>query len=110
MELAKGPRFVGATIGITSVLNTWGQKLAFHPHVHCIVPGGGLSNDGLRFIRSRKKFFIPVKVISKKLRGKFLDLLKQSYNKGEITFFNEVTKLELRSNFFSLVDTIYNKN
>src|SRR5665648_698005 len=110
MELAKDPKFLGATIGITSVLHTWGQNLAFHPHVHCIVPGGGLSNDGLRFIRSRKKFFIPVKVISKKFRGKFLDLLKQAYNKGEIAFFNEATKLALRSNFLSLVDTMYNKN
>ena len=110
MELAKDPKFLGATIGITTVLHTWGQNLSFHPHVHCIVPGGGLSNDGLRFVRSRKKFFIPVKVISKKFRGKFLDLLKQAYNKGEIAFFNEATKLALRSNFLSLVDTMYNKN
>ena len=106
MELAKDPKFLGATIGATTVLHTWGQNLSFHPHVHCIVPGGGLSNDGLRFVRSRKKFFIPVKVISKKFRGKFLDLLKQAYDKGEIAFFNEATKLALRSNFLSLVDTI----
>ena len=77
---------------------------------HCIVPGGGLSNDGLRFVRSRKKFFIPVKVISKKFRGKFLDLLKQAYDKGDLAFFNEATKLVLRSNFLSLVDTLYDKN
>ena len=110
MELAKNPKFLGATIGITSVLHTWGQNLSFHPHVHCIVPGGGLSNDGLRFVHSRKKFFIPVKVISKKFRGKFLDLLKQAYDKGEIAFFNEATKLALRSNFLSLINTLYNKN
>jgi len=110
MELAKDPKFLGATIGITTVLHTWGQNLSFHPHVHCIVPGGGLSNDGLHFVRSRKKFFIPVKVISKKFKGKFLDLLKQAYNNGEIAFFNEATKLALRSNFLSLVDTMYNKN
>ena len=110
MELAKDPKFLGATIGITTVLHTWGQNLSFHPHVHCIVPGGGLSNDGLHFVRSRKKFFIPVKVISKKFKGKFLDLLKQAYNNGEIAFFNEAIKLALRSNFLSLVDTMYNKN
>lgn len=132
MELAKDPKFLGATIGATTVLHTWGQNLSFHPHVHCIIPGGGLSNDGkrqlapypefqirghftltndgLRFVRSSKKFFIPVKVISKKFRGKFLDLLKQAYDKGEIAFFNEATKLALRSNFLSLVNTLYDKN
>ena len=61
-------------------------------------------------IHSRKKFFIPVKVISKKFRGKFLDLLKQAYDKGEIAFFNEATKLALRSNFLSLINTLYTKN
>jgi len=110
MELARDPEHLGATIGVTPVLHTWGQNLCFHPHVHCIVPGGGLSNDGLRFVHSRKKFFIPVKVISKKFRGKFLDLLKQAYDNGELAFFNEATKLALRSNFLSLVDTLYDKN
>jgi len=110
MELASDPKFLGATIGATSVLHTWGQNLSFHPHVHCIVPGGGLSNDGLRFVRSRKKFFIPVKVISKKFKGKFLDLLKQAYNNGELAFFNEATKLALRSNFLSLIDKLYGVN
>ncbi|TGE34505.1 transposase [Desulfosporosinus sp. Sb-LF] len=110
MELAKDPKFLGATIGATTVLHTWGQNLSFHPHVHCIVPGGGLSNDGLRFVRSRKKFFIPVKVISKKFRGKSLDLLKQAYDKGEFAFFNKATQLASKSNFLSLVDTLYDKN
>ena len=110
LELARDPEHLGATIGVTSVLHKWGQNLCFHPHVHCIVPGGGLSNDGLRFVHSRKKFFIPVKVISKKFRGKFLDLLKQAYDNGELAFFNEATKLALRSNFLSLVDTLYEKN
>ena len=107
MELAKDPKYLGATIGVTSVLHTWGQNLSFHPHVHCIVPGGGLSNDGLRFVRSRKKFFIPVKVISKKFRGKFLDLLIKAYELGEIAFFNEASKLALRSNFLALVKPLY---
>ena len=107
IELAKVPKFLGATIGVTSVLHTWGQNLSFHPHVHCIVPGGGLANDGLRFVHSRKKFFIPVKVISKKFRGKFLYLLKQAYDKGEMAFFNEAAKLTVKSNFLSLVDPMY---
>ncbi len=91
IELAKDPKFLGATTGVTSVLHTWGQNLSMHPHVHCIVPAGGLSNDGLRFVRSGKKFFIPVKVISKKFRGKFLFLLKQAYSEGKLNFFNDAT-------------------
>ena len=110
IELAKDPKFLGAQIGVTSVLHTWGQNLSLHPHVHCIVPGGGLSNDGLRFVRSSKKFFIPVKVISKKFRGKFLDLLKQAYDDGEIKFFNEASKLAFKSNFQSLLDSLYRVN
>lgn len=110
MELAKDPKFLGATIGVTSVLHTWGQNLSFHPHAHCIVPGGGLSNDGLSFVQSRKKFFIPVKVISKKFKGKFLALLNQAYEHGEIVFFNEASKLALRNNFLAMLEPLYDMN
>lgn len=110
IELAKDPKFLGATTGVTSVLHTWGQNLSFHPHVHCIVPGGGLSNDGLRFVRSSKKFFIPVKVLSRKFRGKFLYLLKQAFEEGKLSFFKEATKLSSRTSFLSLVDSLYLKD
>jgi len=90
IKLAKDPKFLGAQTGVTSVLHTWGQNLSFHPHVHCIVPGGGLSNDGLRFIHSSKKFFLPVRVISRKFRGKFLFHLKKAWNNGKIQFLNDV--------------------
>jgi Putative transposase. len=106
-ELAKDPEHLGATIGVTSVLHTWGQNLSFHPHLHCIIPGGGLSNDGLRFVRSRKKFFIPVKEISKKFRGKFLYLLKQAYKEGKLEFFNEAKNLAFKYNFQELIDSLY---
>jgi hypothetical protein len=95
MELARDPKYLGATIGLTSVLHTWGRNLSFHPHVHAIVPGGGLSSDGLRFVRSRKKFFIPVKVVSNKFRGKFLYFLKKAYTRGELKFFHETTLLAI---------------
>ena len=71
-ELALDKKYLGAQIGIISVLHTWGQALPYHPHIHCIVPGGGLSLRGTEFKLSKKKFFIPVKVLSRKLRGKFL--------------------------------------
>lgn len=110
VELAKNPKYLGATSGVTSVLHTWGQNLSFHPHVHCIVPGGGLSKDGLRFVRSRKKFFIPVKVVSRKFRGKFLYLLKQAYGRGQLAFFNEATPLSIEDNFLALADDLYLKD
>ncbi|MBZ4654914.1 MAG: putative transposase [Peptococcaceae bacterium] len=110
IELAKDPKFLGATIGVTSVLHTWGQNLSFHPHVHCIVTGGGLSSDGLRFVRSSQKFFIPVRVISKKFRGKFLYLLKRAYFEGKMSFYHKAAELSFKSNFLSLVDRLYRNN
>lgn len=75
-ELAKEQKYLGADIGLTTVLHSWGQNLFFHPHIHCIVPAGGLTKQGF-WRNSKKKFFLPVKVISRKFRGKFLALLKE---------------------------------
>ena len=95
-DLASDKKFLGATLGVTSVLHTWGQNLSFHPHIHCIIPAGGLTQAGA-WVNSRKKFFIPVKVLSRKFRGKFLHLLKsqsllffgkQSYFSDQIQFLN----------------------
>jgi len=107
VELARNPKFLGAQTGTTVVLHTWGQNLAFHPHVHCIVPGGGLSKDGLRFICSGKKFFIPVKVLSRKFRGKFLFYLKQAWDKGNIKLFGDALELSYGANFPNLIDSLY---
>ncbi|MHB1167512.1 MAG: IS91 family transposase, partial [Carboxydocellales bacterium] len=86
--------------------HTWGQNLAFHPHVHCLVPGGGLSKDGLRFILSRKKFFIPVKVISRKFKGKFLFYLEKAWSNGEIRFYNSCEYLTHGVNFLNLISSL----
>lgn len=75
-ELSADKKYLGASIGLTAVLHTWGQNLCFHPHIHCIVPAGGLNALG-RWVHSKNKFFLPVKVLSRKFRGKFLALLKQ---------------------------------
>ena len=77
LELCANPRYLGATPGITAVLHTWGQNLMYHPHIHCIVTGGGLTKES-KWRSSRKKFFIPIKVLSRKFRGKFLFFLKQA--------------------------------
>ncbi len=74
LELCADKKFLGATPGITAILHTWGQNLCYHPHLHCVVTGGGLSGIG-KWSKSRKKFFIPIKVISRKFKGKFLALL-----------------------------------
>ena len=108
-ELAKDPKYLGAQTGVTAVLHTWGQNLSFHPHVHCIVPGGGLSLDGLKFKTSSKKFFLPVKVLSRKFRGKFLFYLKKAWNEGKIKLFNNAKDLAHGFNFLDFHDRLYTK-
>lgn len=109
-KLALDPKFLGAQIGITMVLHSWGQNLSFHPHVHCIVPGGGLSPSGCSFVRSKKKFFIPVRVLSKVFRGKFLSLLKQAYKEKKLKFTGQSLLYEEESSFQSLLDSLYSKD
>lgn len=87
--IAADPKHLGADIGFLAVLHTWGQNLLGHPHLHCVVPGGGLSPDRSRWIacrRRRKKFFLPVRVLSRMFRGKFLYYLNQAFHKGQIKF------------------------
>ena len=107
LELSRDPKYLGAEIGFISVLHTWGQNLIDHPHLHCIVPGGGLSFDGKRFIPSRKKFFIPVKVLSRKFRGKFLAFLKEAFQNRELLFFGNLVPLAGKFNFQKLLDELY---
>lgn len=82
-QLALDKKYLGAGIGMTSVLHTWGQNLMYHPHIHCIVTGGGLTQYG-KWQNSRKKFFLPVKVVSRLFRGKFLALIKERFDPQEI--------------------------
>jgi len=103
-ELSSDKKYLGAQIGITEVLHTWGQNLMFHPHVHCIVPGGGLDSCG-RWINSREKFFIPVKVLSRKFRGKFLYYLKQA----KLEFYDSISYLHDRTMFDNLVSSLRQK-
>ena len=83
-EVAANPRHLGARIGFIGILHTWGQNLSLHPHVHCVVPGGGVSPDGSRWIGCKPGFFLPVRVLSKVFRGKFIDLLKQARAAGKL--------------------------
>ena len=85
-ELSDNPKHLGARIGFMSVLHTWGQNLMDHPHIHCVVTGGGLSLDGDRWVSCRKRFFIPVRVMSALFRGKFLAHMKSTFEAGEFIF------------------------
>jgi hypothetical protein len=82
-EVAANPRRLGAKIGFIAILHTWGQSLCLHPHLHCVVPGGGLSPQG-KWVSCRAGFFLPVRILSRVFRGKFIDLLKQAYNDGKL--------------------------
>jgi len=107
-ELASDKKFLGAKIGFSSVLHTWGQNLMHHPHIHCIVPGGGLSSSG-KWVNSRKKFFIPVKVLSRKIRGKFLYHLKQLYYQNKLEFHGSLIHLTNGKEFETLLSSLYDK-
>jgi predicted Zn-ribbon and HTH transcriptional regulator len=80
LEVARDPKHLGAQIGFFSVLHTWNQKLQHHPHVHCVLPAGGLSADHRRWIQSRRSFFLPVKVLSRVFGGKFVQALKRAFS------------------------------
>lgn len=108
-ELASDKKYLGAKIGFSSVLHTWGQNLIHHPHIHCILPGGGLSSIG-KWVNSRKKFFIPVKVLSRKFRGKFLYYLKQLYCQKKLEFHGSQAYLSDDKEFEKLLSSLYRKD
>ncbi len=84
LEVAADPKHLGAEIGLISILHTWGQNLLLHPHIHCLIPSGGLSPDHGRWVRPRYPFFLPVKVLSKVFRGKFCAGLKRLYRQKKL--------------------------
>jgi hypothetical protein len=92
-QIAFDPRHLGAEIGFLAVLHTWGQNLEHHPHVHCVVPGGGLSPDGSRWVACPRGFFLPVKVLSAVFRGKFLALLSSAFDRGKLSFHGKLSAL-----------------
>jgi hypothetical protein len=92
-QIVADPRHLGAKIGFLAVLHTWSQNLLYHPHVHCVVPAGGLSFDGSRWVSCRLKFFLPVRVLSRLFRGKLLALFRQAFAEGKLEFFGQLADL-----------------
>ncbi len=87
LELAADAKHLGAEVGLLAILHTWGQNLMHHPHVHCVVPAGGVSPDGQRWVRPKADdFFLPVRVLSRLFRGKFIDMTKRAFAAGKLTF------------------------
>jgi Putative transposase/Transposase zinc-binding domain len=110
MEVARDPRHLGAEIGFFSVLHTWNQKLGLHPHVHCVIPAGGLSLDHARWIRSHYRFFLPVKVLSRVFRGKFVAGLKRAFQDGQLRFHGNLALLAQPKIFAAWVRPLFRKD
>ena len=104
LTIAADPKHLGAAIGFLAVLHTWGQNLHAHPHIHCVVPGGGISPDHSRWIACRNSFFLPVKVLSRLFRTRFLIHLRKAFRKGKLQFHGELESLAQPAAFEELCD------
>lgn len=103
------PKHLGAELGFLAVLHTWGQSLIHHPHLHCVVPGGGLSADGQRFIACRPGFFLPVRVLSRYFRRCFLDGLERAYQDGQLKFYSALEGLHEPQTFRRYLEPLRTK-
>ena len=108
-ELAGDLKHLGAEIGFIAILHTWSQILLHHPHIHCLVPGGGLSLNGKRWIGCKEDFFIRVEVLSRLFRGKFLHHLKEAYASGALEFPGKIEELKSKRAFGKLCTDLYGK-
>jgi hypothetical protein len=106
LEVAADPRHLGAAVGVLAVLHTWGQNLALHPHVHCVVTGGGLAPDGSRWVAGRDAFFLPVRVLSRVFRGKFLAGLRTAFKHGRLRFPGEPATRARSDRFNALLSEV----
>ena len=106
LTIARDPQHLGAEIGFFAILHTWGQNLHHHPHVHCVVPGGGLSPDYERWISCRPGFFLPVRVLSRLFRRLFLAALEQAFADGKLRFFGERETLQDPAAFARCLDPL----
>jgi hypothetical protein len=109
-QLARDDKHLGADIGFTAILHTWGQNLEFHPHLHCVATGGGLSPDDKKWIPARLNFFLPVKVMGKLFRGKFLHALAKVRKTEKLVFVGNTAHLSNPTQWRTLVDKLYSKN
>ncbi|HEV2715206.1 MAG TPA: IS91 family transposase [Terriglobales bacterium] len=110
LQVARNPAHLGAEIGFFSVLHTWNQKLQLHPHVHCVVPAGGLSLDHTRWIRSRPRFFLPIAVLRRVFRGKFVAALKSAFQNGQLNLSGDLALLVQPKAFAAWLRPLFRKD
>jgi len=110
LEVARNPAHLGAEIGFFSVLHTWNQKIQLHPHVHCVVPAGGLSRDHTRWIRSHPRFFLPIAVLRRVFRGKFVAGLKSAFERGQLHLAGELAPLANPKAFAAWLRPLFRKD
>jgi Putative transposase/Transposase zinc-binding domain len=110
LEIACDPRHLGAEIGFFSVLHTWNQKLGLHPHVHCVIPAGGLSLDHTHWIKSRSRFFLSIRVLRRVFRSKFVAGLKQAFQSGQLSFRGKLAALAQRKTFAAWLRSLFRKD
>jgi hypothetical protein len=110
LEVARDPKHLGAEIGFFSVLHTWSQKLELHPHVHCVVPAGGLSADHLHWIKPRYDFFLPVEVLGSVFRGKFYETLQRAFQDGRLNFHGDLKLLAQPKIFAAWLRPLFRKD
>ncbi len=108
-QVAADPKHLGAEIGFLVVLHTWGQNLEHHPHVHCVIPGGGISPDRTEWLRCRQNFFLSVKVLSRLFRGKFLHYLLEAFKNGKLEFHGQLLDLRSDKAFRAHLAPLYTK-
>jgi Putative transposase/Transposase zinc-binding domain len=106
LEIAADPRHLGAEVGFLTVLHTWGQTMQHHPHLHCVVPGGGLSLDRSKWVACRKGFFLPVKVLSRLFRRKFICGLRKAFEDGKLVCAGQLSHLAQKDLFEKLLDEL----
>src|SRR6201984_3757301 len=110
LEVARDPQHLGAEIGFFSVLHPWSQKLELHPHVHCVVPAGGLSADRTRWIKLRYDFFLPIKVLGRVFRGKFVAALQRAFQDGSLSFHGNLKLLAQPKTFAAWRRLLFRKD
>jgi Putative transposase/Transposase zinc-binding domain len=110
LQVARDPRHLGAELGFFTVLHTWSQKLGLHPHVHCVIPAGGLSLDHTQWIKSRSRFFLSIKVLRRVFRGKFVAGLQRAFQEGQLHFHGEMTLLAQPKTFAAWLRPLFRKD
>src|SRR6202049_501148 len=110
LEVARDPKHLGAEIGFFTVLHAWNQKLGLHPHVHCVIPAGGLSLDHTHWVKSRDRFFLPIHVLRRVFRGKFVAALRQAFRDHQLVFHGNLTLLAQPSTFAAWLRPLFRKD